>query len=440
MIKEKLDPQTILNQVIQAAVDYLTEALIKAVSARIVLLFNPVGAIAQAVEAIYRVLKWIFENAARIFSLVETIVNGITAIIAGDISGMATAVEQALSGLITPVVDFLADYMGFGDLPDKIAETIKGFQEWIEGLLDKVIEFLVDRAKALLRSLGIGKEETDDDNLDPTDHDAMATRAVNELEQGGNSPQDYASLRRQKEQQAAEIETKYSALLEEGIGMFISFQNEDSDKTDNDIDFKILIAPNNTEKEGAIPREIVEIEHEDLQIKVDHGDSSWDVHLSALVQGQDLWWGWVSVPLDPETKLPPKKPEHSMLLENRTELDGKPIKLKLKEGSFTAYALAESIRLYEETFETSLDELTGNLASKNLENFQKEFAKRRAEEMDSEPAAQEAIRSISFGTKRIDLGFSNFKVEMSDFKIMEIDKRPSYVPTKVKVIAKKITS
>ncbi len=161
MIKEKLNPAEILNQVINAAVSYLVEALIKQVSARIILLFNPVGAIFQALEAIYRVLKWVFVNAARIFHLVETVVNGIADIIAGNIGGMANAVESALAQLIPPVIDFLADYLGLSGLPNKIKETIIGFQNWIEGLLDKAIGWLVEKGKALLAKLGFGKKEDD---------------------------------------------------------------------------------------------------------------------------------------------------------------------------------------------------------------------------------------------------------------------------------------
>ena len=90
MIKEKLDPQSILDQVIQLAVDYLVAAIIKAGRPRASsLLFNPAGAIFQALEAIYRVLKWIFQNAAKIFTLVETVVNGIADILAGNIGGFA---------------------------------------------------------------------------------------------------------------------------------------------------------------------------------------------------------------------------------------------------------------------------------------------------------------------------------------------------------------
>ncbi|MEM6253799.1 MAG: DUF4157 domain-containing protein [Cyanobacteria bacterium P01_D01_bin.156] len=179
MIQDKINLQDILDQVLEAAVEYMVEALIKAVSARIIILFNPVGAIAQAIEAIYRVLKWIFENAARIFSLIETVVNGITKIIAGDISGMADAVEGALAQLIVPVVDFLADYMGFGDLPEQIAKTIKGFQEWIEGLLDEAIGWIVEKGKALLKSLGIGGEEEDEDSDSDDEYDGQIGKVVN---------------------------------------------------------------------------------------------------------------------------------------------------------------------------------------------------------------------------------------------------------------------
>lgn len=161
LIKEKLDPQSLVDQVVKMAVDYMIEAVIKAAAARIILLFNPVGAIAQAIEAIYRVLKWVFENAARIFTLIETVVNGIADVIAGNLGGFANAVEKGLAMLIAPVISFVADYAGFGDLPNTIAEKIKSFQEWILGLVDQAIGWLVEKGKALLAALGIGGKDKD---------------------------------------------------------------------------------------------------------------------------------------------------------------------------------------------------------------------------------------------------------------------------------------
>jgi hypothetical protein len=159
MIKEKLDPQSIVDQVVQLAVDFLVSAIVKQVSVRIVLLFNPAGAILQALEAIYRVLKWLFQNAARIFTLIETVVNGLADIMAGNIGGFATAVEKALGMLIAPVISFIADYLGLGDIPSKIADKIKSFQEWILGLIEKALTWLVEKGKSLLAALGIGKKE-----------------------------------------------------------------------------------------------------------------------------------------------------------------------------------------------------------------------------------------------------------------------------------------
>ena len=158
-IRDKLDPRRILDTIIQVAVDFLVEALIRQVTIRVLALFNPVGAILQAIDAIYRVFKWIFENAARIFSLVETVVNGIADIIAGNIAGMAAAVESALARLVVPVIDFFAGLLHLGDLPEKIAGAIRGLQNWVEGILDTAIGWLATQARGLLRTLGIGGEE-----------------------------------------------------------------------------------------------------------------------------------------------------------------------------------------------------------------------------------------------------------------------------------------
>lgn len=159
MIKEKLDPQSIIDQVVQMAVDFMVTAIAKQVAVRVALLFNPAGAILQAIEAIYHVLKWVFENAARIFTLIETIVNGLADIIAGNVGGFAKAVERGLAMLIAPVLGFIADYFSLGDLPQKVAKQIKSFREWILGKIEAGFDWLIAKGKALLASLGIGKKE-----------------------------------------------------------------------------------------------------------------------------------------------------------------------------------------------------------------------------------------------------------------------------------------
>ncbi|MCP9234650.1 DNA/RNA non-specific endonuclease [Lewinella sp. JB7] len=162
MIKERLDPAAILNTIIEAAVSYMVETIVSIATVWILGLFNPAGAILQAIEAIYKVLKWIFENAARIFTLVQTIVGGVADLIAGNIAGMAAKTEQALAGLLVPVIDFIAGFLGLGDLPEKIAEVVGGFQAVVLEAVDRAIGFLVEQARGLLAALGIGGEDEED--------------------------------------------------------------------------------------------------------------------------------------------------------------------------------------------------------------------------------------------------------------------------------------
>jgi hypothetical protein len=163
MLKDQLNPQAILDMILQTAIDYLVETLIKQVAIRIIGMLNPAGAIVQAIEVIYKVLKWIFENAARIFSLVETVVNGIADILAGNLGGMAAAIEQALARVLPIVIAFLADLLGLGDLPKKVADAVKKIQSFVEGILDKVITFLAEKAKSLFKALGFGKDDAKED-------------------------------------------------------------------------------------------------------------------------------------------------------------------------------------------------------------------------------------------------------------------------------------
>ncbi|MCY4725930.1 hypothetical protein NYO98_06545 [Nocardioides sp. STR2] len=159
MIKEKLDPAAIVDQVVQMAVEFMVSAIIKQVSARIIMLFNPAGAILQALEAIYRVLKWVFQNAAKIFTLVETVVNGIADILAGNTKAFAAAVEKGLAMLIAPVISFIADYLSLGDLPSIVADKVKSMREWVLGMIESALTWLVEKGKALLAAMGIGKKD-----------------------------------------------------------------------------------------------------------------------------------------------------------------------------------------------------------------------------------------------------------------------------------------
>ncbi|GAA0451827.1 hypothetical protein Aca07nite_56490 [Actinoplanes capillaceus] len=166
LVKEQLTAENIVDTILEAAVEYLTETLIQQVVVRVIGMLNPAGAIAQAIDLIYQVCSWIFRNAARIFRFVEAVVNGMADVIAGNIGGLATAVERALASLIPPVIDFLAGLLHLGGLPGEVADVITRLQTVVYRVLDRVIGFLAERGRALLRRLGIGGQEGDGHNND----------------------------------------------------------------------------------------------------------------------------------------------------------------------------------------------------------------------------------------------------------------------------------
>jgi hypothetical protein len=159
LVKDQLTPENLVGMILEAAVQYLTETLIQQVVVRVVGMLNPVGAVAQAIDLIYQVCSWIFRNAARIFRFVEAVVNGLADVIAGNIAGLAAAVERSLASLIPPVIDFLTGLLHLGGLPGEVADVITRLQAAVLAVLDRIIGFLAERGRALLKRMGIGDDK-----------------------------------------------------------------------------------------------------------------------------------------------------------------------------------------------------------------------------------------------------------------------------------------
>ncbi len=173
LIKEQLTPETIVGMILDAAIEYLVETLIVQVATYLFSLLNPAGAVAQAIRLIYQVCAWIFRNAARIFAFVQAVVGGIANVIAGNISGMAQTVERALASMMVVAIDFLAGLLGLGGLPGEVAQVIVRLQTYVLGIVERVVVFLVTRARALLARMGIGG--SDEAGADRNEDDELGT-------------------------------------------------------------------------------------------------------------------------------------------------------------------------------------------------------------------------------------------------------------------------
>ncbi|MDJ0747115.1 MAG: hypothetical protein QNJ32_27755 [Xenococcaceae cyanobacterium MO_167.B27] len=215
-------------------------------------LLNPVGAFIKAAMAIYEIIMFFVNNAARIIDLINAIVDAVGAIAGGAIGAAAKLVENALAKAIPIVIGFLASLLGVSALAKKVQAIVKKVRKRIDKAIDKMLMKAKKAVKKLFKGkkgkTGKGKKEKEGQTKD---HKALAKQAALELKQNSQG-KDYETLRKEKQAKAKQIETKYTNKLEKGIKLTIKFNDAEKDQKDNDLDFKVRIAPNDADYDDSI--------------------------------------------------------------------------------------------------------------------------------------------------------------------------------------------
>ena len=150
--KIKEDLGNLKEMVIDAIQDWLITTVIQQAVTKVVSMFNPAGAIVQAVIAIYNVVMFVIEKAQQIMALVEAVVNSVYAIATGAIGGAISWIEKSLASAIPVVIGFLARLLGLGGISKKIQEFIRKVQSKVDAAIDKVI------AKVIAKVVGVVKK------------------------------------------------------------------------------------------------------------------------------------------------------------------------------------------------------------------------------------------------------------------------------------------
>ncbi|MBH2042039.1 MAG: hypothetical protein I8H87_00575 [Comamonadaceae bacterium] len=157
--KVKEDLSDLKDMVIGAIQDWLIETVVKQAVTKVVSMFNPAGAIVQAVIAIYDVVMFVIEKAQQIMALVEAVVNSVYAIATGAIGGAISWIEKSLASAIPLVIGFLARLIGLGGISEKIKGFIKKVQAKVDQAIDKAIAKVVALVKKLFGSIKAGAKK-----------------------------------------------------------------------------------------------------------------------------------------------------------------------------------------------------------------------------------------------------------------------------------------
>jgi hypothetical protein len=140
------------EQIVDAIQNWLITTIIKSAITKLATMFNPVGAIIQAILTIYNVVMFLIEQINKIMQFVEAVVNSVYDIATGAIGTAANWIEKALAKTVPILIGFLARLLGISGIAQKITSIVKSIQKRVDDAVDKVIGKIIGGIKGLVGS------------------------------------------------------------------------------------------------------------------------------------------------------------------------------------------------------------------------------------------------------------------------------------------------
>lgn len=134
---------------------FIQQRLVQAGIQQILSLLSPVGAVIQAIIKTYETIQFFIQKINEILDVVESIVNSIAEIAAGAIGTAANFVERTMARTIPVVLDFLARFVGLGNVGEQVQTTIRNIQGRVDQMLDRAVDW-IRRQAANLASRALG--------------------------------------------------------------------------------------------------------------------------------------------------------------------------------------------------------------------------------------------------------------------------------------------
>ena len=139
------------DMVIEQVMTYVKDRIISVAIQTLVTSLNPAGAFIQAIIAIYNTIMFFIERLNQIAQVAASFIDSIAAIAAGTIGPAANRVERTMAGLLVLVISFLARIARLGNVSQIVTRFLDRVRAPIDRGLDRVVDWIVARARALGR-------------------------------------------------------------------------------------------------------------------------------------------------------------------------------------------------------------------------------------------------------------------------------------------------
>lgn len=127
--------------------DWVANSVVGAAITKLISMFNPAGAVIQAIIAVYNTVQFFIERAQQLGALANAVFDSISAIASGSLGSAMTAVENALGRTVPVVLGFLSRLIGLGDIAAPVRNIIQRVRTVIDGALDRVVGWIAGLAR-----------------------------------------------------------------------------------------------------------------------------------------------------------------------------------------------------------------------------------------------------------------------------------------------------
>lgn len=134
---------------IEGVTNFLQIKVVQKAIETIVSMFIPGAGIVRAVVGIYDTVVFFIQKAKQIAKMVSSFLSSIAEIAAGNLSAAAAALENGLARALSLVISFLAKFLRLDGVTAKIRAAIQKLGDKVDGILDRVVEWIVKKASRL---------------------------------------------------------------------------------------------------------------------------------------------------------------------------------------------------------------------------------------------------------------------------------------------------
>jgi hypothetical protein len=142
----------LMDTVIDGIKDWVAKSVVGAAITKLISMFNPAGAVIQAIIAVYNTVQFFIERAQQIGAFASAVFDSVGAIASGALGDAKNAVENALARSVPVVLGFLARLIGLGDIAAPVRNIMTTVRGAIDKAIDKALGFLIKLAAPMINA------------------------------------------------------------------------------------------------------------------------------------------------------------------------------------------------------------------------------------------------------------------------------------------------